>query len=85
MAVPPSANLLPQVSHYAPDAICNSGCGILNFCLLHVIWTGRPMSKLMLNVEIGVECRHSDLTFMMAETIKKKYSTLNSSFDSLSK
>ena len=37
MAVPPSANLLPQVSHYPPDAICNSGCGVSNLVIENLI------------------------------------------------
>ena len=37
MAVPPSANLLPQVSHYAPDAICNIGCGVSNLVIENLI------------------------------------------------
>ena len=37
MAVPPSANLLPQVSHYPPDAICNIGCGVSNLVIENLI------------------------------------------------
>ena len=37
MAVPTSANLLPQVSHYTPDAICNIGCGVSNLVIENLI------------------------------------------------